>query len=111
MRKTPVLMGILLEPIAAIGNPPTDPKERDRGSNRPPEWQDQIGNQAQQAEHGPKDFLLHVIILKLKCGRGVVPAPEEQHPGMTPSLSCFSLPILSRHLGSARGCDGRTRSV
>jgi hypothetical protein len=52
-----------LEPIAAVGYPPTHKENRDSGCQRPPEWQNEIGDQPQSHEGDPKDFPFHYPIL------------------------------------------------
>ena len=57
------LKSVLLKPAAAIRDPPAHPGQRDGRAQRPPERQGQIGNDAQYAERGPKDFSLHIVIV------------------------------------------------
>jgi hypothetical protein len=54
---------VLLKPIAAIRDPPAHPQEGNRRTHSPPEWQGQIGKQAQHAKCGPEDLSLHMLIL------------------------------------------------
>lgn len=55
--------GTASEPLTSIGHPPTDNRDGNRGGERPPERQDDIGNQAQQGEHDPEDLAFHKSIL------------------------------------------------
>jgi hypothetical protein len=52
-----------LEPVAAIGYPPTCVQDRYGGQDGPPKRQDQIRHDPQTAEREPKNFLLHDFIL------------------------------------------------
>lgn len=53
----------MLEPVTAVGDPPAYVEDRDRGSKRPPERQDEVGGQAEHGEADPEYFLLHSSIL------------------------------------------------
>jgi hypothetical protein len=53
----------LLEPIAAIGDPPTHDANGNGCRHCPPKWQDEISQQAQAGESDPKDLSLHSLIL------------------------------------------------
>jgi hypothetical protein len=52
-----------LEPIAAVGDPPTGCADRNCGEEGPPEGQREIGDEAENCERYPKDFALHESIL------------------------------------------------
>ena len=52
-----------LEPIAAIGEPPTGVTDGDRCGQRPPERKRHVGDETEYAEGDPKYFPLHVSIL------------------------------------------------
>jgi len=54
---------VSLEPIAAVGDPPTGHANRDRGDEGPPKWQGQVGDETNDGEGHPKDLALHGIIL------------------------------------------------
>src|ERR1700739_2169412 len=62
-RREPWLGAGHLEPIAAVGDPPTSHANRDRSSESPPEWQCQVGDQTTHRERHPKNFALHANIL------------------------------------------------
>src|ERR1700688_4357185 len=53
-----------LEPIAAVGYPPTHQENRDSRPQRPPEWQNEISYQPQGHESEPKDFSFHYLSLQ-----------------------------------------------
>src|SRR5258708_28447006 len=61
-------MRAVLEPIAAVGDPPTGHADRDGGDDRPPKWQCQVGDETNDREGHPEDFALHGIILAVKVG-------------------------------------------
>jgi len=52
-----------LEPLAAVGDPPTGHANRDRGEEGPPKRQSHVGDEPNDRESHPKDFALHGIIL------------------------------------------------
>jgi hypothetical protein len=52
-----------LEPIAAVGYPPTHKENRDSRSERPPEWQNEFSDQPQCRESDPKDFPFQYLSL------------------------------------------------
>ena len=52
-----------LEPIAAVGEPPTGHANRDRGGEDPPKWQCEVGDDTKDREGYPKDPALHGTIL------------------------------------------------
>lgn len=53
----------VLEPTTSVGNPPTGEANGNRGEQRPPERQEQIGRHTQDKEGRPKDLFLHTLIL------------------------------------------------
>src|SRR5580704_470052 len=53
-----------LKPAAAIGHPPTHDEDWDGGSQRPPERQNEISDQAQEREEKPEDLSFHVPSLR-----------------------------------------------
>jgi hypothetical protein len=57
------MSAVTLEPITAIGYPPTQEENRDGRSQRPPEWQNEISYQPQGDESDPKDFSFHSLSL------------------------------------------------
>ena len=63
LRATEELRRFLLEPIAAVGQPPAQNENRDGGSQRPPEWQNEISDQPQGGEDDAKDFPFHDLSL------------------------------------------------
>jgi hypothetical protein len=67
-------MGVL-EPIAAVGDPPTSHADRDGGGDGPPKWQCHVGDETNDREGHPKDFALHGIILAVnrRCRAEVLP--------------------------------------
>ena len=54
---------VWLEPVAAVGQPPTGDADRDGGRQGPPERKRNVGDQAEDSEGGPEDFSLHDPIL------------------------------------------------
>src|SRR5258707_13683203 len=54
---------VSLEPITAVGDPPTGHANRDRGENGPPKRQCQVRDETNHRKRHPKDFALHTIIL------------------------------------------------
>ena len=62
---------ITLEPVAAVRYPPTGIEDRDRGSQGPPERQNEICQQAEQGKYDPENLLFHPVILdRLRGSRG-----------------------------------------
>lgn len=55
-----------LEPLTAVGDPPTGHANRDRGEEGPPKWQGHVGDETDDHESHPKDLALHGIILTAK---------------------------------------------
>jgi hypothetical protein len=47
------------EPFAAVGQPPTEGEQRERGGESPPEREDQVGHEAEHPKGQPEDFALH----------------------------------------------------
>ena len=54
------------EPLTPVRHPPTHNRDGNRGGERPPERQDEIGNQAEQGEHNPENLALHQLILSAR---------------------------------------------
>ena len=54
-----------LEPVAAVGQPPTEQGDWNRGYECWPEWQEQVGRYAQDGENSPKNLLFHRVTLAL----------------------------------------------
>jgi hypothetical protein len=54
-----------LEPIAAIRHPPTKKANGNRGSERPPEGQQEVSHQSHQRKSGPEDFSFHFAYLAM----------------------------------------------
>jgi len=59
----------VLEPIAAVGDPPAGHPDRDGGDDGPPKRQCQVGDETNDHEGHPKDFALHGIILAVDTWR------------------------------------------
>ena len=55
-----------LEPIAAVGDPPTGDADRDRRDEGPPKRQCQVGDKRNDRKRDPKDFALHVTSIILE---------------------------------------------
>ena len=55
--------GAASEPLTFVRHPPADNRYGNGGGERPPERQDEIGDQAEQNEHDPEDLALHQSIL------------------------------------------------
>jgi anti-anti-sigma factor len=47
------------EPVAAVGDPPTEQKNRYCGTDGPPKREQQVGDKTKDAEYHPEDFALH----------------------------------------------------
>jgi hypothetical protein len=84
-----------LEPIAAIGDPPTGYANGNGRRQSPPEGKDDIGHQPQPPERKPKNLPLHSSSLTWRgaqeardlpkgyrslCGRVQIPSPESRRP-------------------------------
>ena len=54
---------ILLEPPAAIGDPPRENHDWDCRSQRPPDGKHEIGHQAENGEKDPENLALHLWIV------------------------------------------------
>src|SRR5208337_2624093 len=65
-----------LEPLAAVGDPPTDYADGNRSEESPPKGQHQVGDEARRHEGHPKDFALHGVILA--ANRRGWPAPRKR---------------------------------
>ena len=57
-----------LEPVGAVGDPPTQGEDGDGGRYGPPEGQEEVGDEAEDGESEPEHFLLHRRIVGGKCG-------------------------------------------
>ena len=57
-----------IEPIAAVGDPPTGAENRNGSAQCPPERKNAIGRETQNRESGPEDLPLHVFSLPLPIG-------------------------------------------
>jgi hypothetical protein len=53
-----------LEPIAAVGDPPTGYADGDGGDECPPKWQREVGEETADRKGYPKDFALHENIVR-----------------------------------------------
>ena len=52
--------GVLLaEPVAAVGEPPTQDKDGNCERHAPPKWKQDVGEQSKADESDPEDFALH----------------------------------------------------
>jgi hypothetical protein len=49
----------LIEPFTAVGQPPTEGEDRERGGHSPPERQDQIGEKTDASKAHPENLALH----------------------------------------------------
>lgn len=54
----------LFEPVGAIGDPPREIGDGDGRGQCPPQRQEEIGEQAEHEEDGPKDLALHFWIVE-----------------------------------------------
>lgn len=59
-------LAIHSEPVAAIGNPPTQEANWNGCSQRPPERQNEISDQTQDCESDPEDLSFHASSLRLR---------------------------------------------
>src|ERR1039458_388874 len=50
----------LLKPAAAVGHPPRDEDDGDGRGQRPPERQNEVGQQPEHGEGDPEDLALHI---------------------------------------------------
>jgi hypothetical protein len=55
-----------LEPIGAVGDPPSGHACGDRCQKRPPKWKREVGDQAERGESEPENFALHEASLPEK---------------------------------------------
>lgn len=51
------------EPVAAVGDPPADPDDGDGRGQGPPEWENDVGENAEHGEADPENFALHWAIV------------------------------------------------
>lgn len=49
----------LSKPVAAVGDPPAEDANGNRGAERPPQRKKVIGRETQDGENEPEDFSLH----------------------------------------------------
>ena len=61
-RSNEVKKGLVGEPVAAVGHPPTDRKDGNRGDKAPKQGQQEIRDKPQTDEKNPEDFAAHVEI-------------------------------------------------
>ena len=54
---------VVLEPTAAVREPPAEDADGNRGEERPPERQEEVAGQAEHDEACPEDLLLQTRIL------------------------------------------------
>lgn len=59
----------ILEPIAAVGDPPGNEEGGNGGRQAPPQRQHETGKQVEDREGHPEDFPLHKVIL-VRTGSG-----------------------------------------
>src|SRR5579863_223952 len=57
---------LLLEPFAAISDPPCNEYDWDGCSDAPPQRQQEVRQQTQEDEHRPEDLALHEAIVGLR---------------------------------------------
>ena len=62
--RTLLLEPDLFEPAAAVSHPPGNVDDRNGGSDGPPDWQYDIGQDSEDGERGPEDLALHTINCK-----------------------------------------------
>src|SRR5271163_1885621 len=48
-----------LKPVRAVGDPPGEHTDGDGGADGPPDWEGEVGDEAEGGEGHPEDFLLH----------------------------------------------------
>src|SRR5437588_807831 len=53
----------VLEPLAAVRDPPGEKQNRDGRGQAPPNWEHEIREQAENSEHHPKDFSFDPLIV------------------------------------------------
>jgi hypothetical protein len=59
---------VLLEPIAAVGDPPTGHADRDGGKEGPPKRQRHFCDETTDRKRHPEDFALHGAIVAVEIG-------------------------------------------
>jgi len=57
-----------LEPATAVGHPPRDEHDGNGRAESPPDWQEDIGEQAEHDEHQPEDLAFHGLDCKSLLG-------------------------------------------
>lgn len=55
-----------LEPVAAVGNPPTQNSNGQGRRQGPPNWEDEIRDHTEDRETDPENLPLHAFILVLR---------------------------------------------
>jgi hypothetical protein len=90
----------LSQPIAAIGNPPTEEENWNGGAQCPPERKKKISHYTQDRENGPKDFPFHASSLQ-PLSRLVSRTRENNRAAMAPfSLRSLNANAQTRNLRS-----------
>ena len=64
------IRSVKLEPVAAVGDPPTEDADGNGSQQRPQDGQAEIRYQSQRHEDAPEDFALHFTILARPTTRG-----------------------------------------
>src|SRR5262249_22649932 len=59
-RSNEVKKGLVGEPVAAVGHPPTDREDENRGDEPPNERQQEIRDKSKEDKENPEDFAAHV---------------------------------------------------
>ena len=85
----------VLEPIAAVGEPPAGISDGNCRGQRPPERKRHVGNQAEYAEGDPKDFPLHIAILDAS---GPVMSHRRGQMFQVELLAGTAIPMISKRM-------------
>ena len=76
------------KPLTPVRHPPTDHGERNRGRQRPPERQDEIGEEPEQSKDDPENLAFHGSILGHPRNGVIDPTEHERY---SPSDSAVHL--------------------
>src|ERR1700722_18493131 len=75
-----------LEPVAAIGHPPTESENRNGRGEGPPERKSEIGHQTQDGESCPEDLSFH-LPQSIPWSKELLPRPRESRPALGPATA------------------------
>ena len=63
---------LLVEPLAAVGDPPTSKDDWNGREERPPDGKGEIGHDSQERHGDPENFALHGLILVPSAKRNII---------------------------------------